>query len=158
MFEAFKLHKEAILFEFEQEKIYHEVFGIRGFIKYFPRPVVIYNNLNKYLFFINYLFFIPLYISWGVLLNPILALAYFLKWAPSVLKSRSDSIPNDVYLSLSDIKFFCYLDRDQVNYPIAIVQFPFHDSQKFSRTDLKVVDFINVTRFKFMVQAFTLSI
>jgi hypothetical protein len=158
MFEAFKLYKESILFEFEHEKIYHEVFGIRDFIKYFPRSVVIYNNLNKYLFFINYFLFIPLYLFWGVLINPILALIYFLKRIPALLKSRSDAIPNDVYLTLSDIKFFAYLDRDQVNYPIAILQFPFHVSQHFCLTNIKVIEFINVTEFKYMVQAFILSI
>jgi hypothetical protein len=145
MFKAFKLYQQSIIFEFEQEKIYHEVFNIKGFIKYIPRAVVIYNNYNKYLFIINNLVFVPLWILWSLFFHPILVIFSFLKWFPQVIKAESSSLPPNIYLSLSDIKFFSYINEEEKDYPTASIIFPFHRSQSKFSTKLVDINFFSLT-------------
>lgn len=158
MFKTYKSYLEAILFEFEQEKIYHDAFKIKSLIKYIPRAVVIYNNYNKYLFLINYLLFVPLWILWPILINPLLVLYFTIKWLFPVLKSSKISIPQNVYLLLSDIKFFSYLDSSEKNYPEAIINFPFHNAQSKFNTKLKSVNFFQITDFTQMISSIFLAL
>jgi hypothetical protein len=119
MLKVFRLYLQSILFEFNQEKIYHEAFNIRWFIKYIPRAVVIYNKFYKYLFIINYFVFVPVWVFWSFLFHPILVVFSFLKWLPNVIKAECTTLPPNIYLSLSDMKFFSYIDMEELNYPTA---------------------------------------
>lgn len=157
MFKAFLLYQQSILFEFEQEKIYHEVFNIKGFIRYFPRSVVIYNNCNRYLFIINYLLFIPLWLSWAILIHPILLIKSFLKWLPFVVKAPKTTLPENVYLSLSDIKYFSYLEETEADFPATIIDFPFHTSKSKFGTKIASSSFFGITSIKKMLQALVLA-
>jgi hypothetical protein len=157
MLKAYSLYQRAILFEFEQEKIYHEVFGMSGFIKFLPRSVLIYNNYKRYLFIINYLIFVPVFVAWSICIHPLLLLILYLKWLPSVVKVSKLEPPLNVYLSLSDIKFFNYIDKSEENYPQKVVNFPFHKNQSKLPSALARINFLNYTNFGMLVKAFISS-
>jgi hypothetical protein len=157
MFKAYKLYIEAIHFEFEQEKIYHEVFCIKGFVKYIPRAVVIYNNYNKYLFIINYIFFIPLWALWAIFINPCFLLLAAVKWGLSVIKVNKIEMPLNLYLSLSDIKFFSYIDKSENDYPDAVLNFSFHNAQSKFNTTLSVINFFQITDYVKMIKALIIA-
>jgi hypothetical protein len=157
MFKAYKLYIEAIHFEFEQEKIYHEVFSIKGFVKYIPRAVVIYNNYNKYLFIINYIFFIPLWALWAIFINPCFLLLAAVKWGLSVIKVNKIEMPLNLYLSLSDIKFFSYIDKSENDYPDAVLNFSFHNAQSKFNTTLSVINFFQITDYVKMIKALIIA-
>ncbi len=158
MFKTYKSYIEAIHFEFEQEKIYHEAFNIKSFTKYIPRAVVIYNNYNKYLFIINYLLFIPLWSLWAFLFNPLLVLLYTVKWVLPVLKASKLNIPPNVYLSLSDIKFFSYIGSNEADYPDTVLNLPFHNAQSKFKTNLNSISFFQITDFGKMLSAMLWSL
>jgi hypothetical protein len=81
----------------------------------------------------------------------------FLKWLPSFVKASKLEPPEDVYLSLSDIKFFSYIDKNTENYPKAVVNFPFHKSQSKFHSTLVRINFLDYTNLGMLVRAFIAS-
>lgn len=152
----FEFYKYSINFEYEQERLYHEIFSINGKSIYFPRAVFYHNFINKYHRIIN--FFFPIIIfSWLLFFQVFYSLFLLIKNIFSVIPLNT-KVPKKVYWSLSDSKYFSLISPDVLNYPEAIITFPFKNAKDKYIEGRKEICFLNITNRLILFKAFFKSI
>lgn len=151
------LYLEAIHFEFEQEKIYHSAFKIKGFVKFLPRSIIFFTKFHRFLIILN-IIYIPGLFAWVLLVNPLLSFYFFIRWMFPVLVSQKCSLPKNVYFSLSDIKFLTYIDNTEKYYPENVIIFPFHSSKSKFKSAITPISFIKVTGIYCLLKAIICSL
>jgi hypothetical protein len=161
MFRSFKIvnvYLDSILFDFEQDEIYHRAFQTNGFFYLFPRSILFIKN-KKIITPISIIIYPISFILWPIIINPILVLFSFLKWIPKMLKTDNYELKTktNLYLNLSDSKYFSFINTSDVFYPSHVITFPFHSSNRDNLNKFDVLCFFRLTTFKNMLLALLFS-
>lgn len=149
--------RRALRFEADQEKIYHDLYKISGLSRYVPRGYSIYKLLVNYRILLQIA--IPILILiWALFLQFLYSSFLFFRWMIPTIVAKKTLIPERIYLSLSDIKYFTLIEKADKEYPIAIVNFPFKKSPDTFRSDLDYVSFLQLTSVLDLFRAYLKSV
>lgn len=154
----FKNYIKSIELEFDVDKMYREVFKYNWLLIYFPRSVIIYSKFKRCLTFLIYILYPLFFVLFPLIINPIYVTLNALRWLPALFKFRKGAIPQNIYFSLSDIKFFNYIKHDEINYPSARIYFPFHSSRDTLNSSLVQINFFSLTNFCVYINAYIFSL
>ena len=116
MIDSYNSYKKAIEFEFNQELLYKNLFKVNGKSVFIPRSFVYKEFFIKYSNLIDLIYW-PLILVWNTILQPLFSTYIFIKLLPLVVFTRKKSLHNNLYIELSDIKYFTFIDVNDKNYP-----------------------------------------
>jgi hypothetical protein len=133
-------YKKAIEFEFNQELLYKNLFKVNGKSVFIPRSFVYKEFFIKYSNLIDLIYW-PLILVWNTILQPLFSTYIFIKLLPLVVFTRKKSLHNNLYIELSDIKYFTFIDKNDKNYPTQRLICPFYKTANRFKSDLEVIKF-----------------
>ena len=125
MLNSYNSYLKAISFEFSQELLYKNLFNITGKSKYIPRSFVYKEIFIKYSSIINFLFWL-LILIWTLFFLPLYNTYLFVKLTPRFLLSKKKKLHENIYIELSDIKYFTFINSQEKNYPTQKLTSPFY--------------------------------
>jgi len=143
MIDSFISYKKAIEFEFNQELLYKNLFKVSGKSTFIPRSFVYKEFFIKYASLIDLIYW-PLVLVWNILLQPAFSTYSFIKLLPSVIFTKRKSLSDNLYIELSDIKYFTFIDKKDKNYPTQRLICPFYKTGNRFQSDLNVIKFEEV--------------
>jgi len=132
--------------------------NINGVLKYFPRAFVIQKKLNGRYGFLVTVFYLSFSLLWLLFLRTISSFYLLLRWTIPVVFSKERKLPNSIYLSLSDSKYFSFIERSEILYPSAILSFPFRkEIGKSLDKEFEQLNLLHISSVWILVKAFFYS-
>lgn len=134
----------AIKFEFNQELLYKNLFNVKGKSIFIPRSFVYKEIFIKYGKLIDF-FFWPLIIFWSVIIHPIYTTYLFLILLPKVIITKKRKLNENIYIELSDIKYFTFISKNENNYPSQRLICPFYKTANRFKAEIETITLEEVT-------------
>jgi hypothetical protein len=151
------LFLKSIIFKFQIQKTYNDIYKLEGIIKYIPEAGSVVKKLNIFKFLTNS-FFVSLFIFlWPIFFNPILSVFKFVFNLIVSIFYKRKNLPDNIYLNLSDSKFFNFIETNKKNYPNAVIQSPFYKKNLNENFVVENISLYEITSIIHLCKAFIFS-
>lgn len=158
MMNIFKIFLKSIIFKFEVQSTYNNLYHLTGLIQYLPEAGLILKKFGRFKFLVNTFSVLLFFILWPFFLNPVISIyLYFLNSIKSVFYIQI-TIPTNIYMNLSDSKFLAFIDTASENYPNVVLQYPFYKKSISEKFNLPETSLYNITTQKSLFKALYISI